>query len=146
MKLTDKILTELIGDVEDVFSSYERESYLDDNDLIEETSELYDGKKVLIVKNVYEIESILKESETPWVYHYSLNLNWVVFFNRLYQKMWVYNYIKEGNDLEEIFVKTRRLEVIFNHVDGIIESGDKIYLVKDDVKLIQKGIRKFYLP
>jgi len=145
MKLTDKILTELIGDVEDVFSSYERESYLDDNDLIEETSELYDGKKVLIVKNVYEIESILKESETPWVYHYSLNLNWVVFFNRLYQKMWVYNYIKEGNDLEEIFVKTRRLEVIFNHVDGIIESGNKIYLIKDDVKLIQKDLRRFTL-
>ena len=145
MKLTDKILTELIGDVEDVFSSYERESYLDDNDLIEETSELYDGKKVLIVKNVYEIESILKESKKPWIYHYSLNLNWVVFFNRLYQKMWVYNYIKEGNDLEEIFVKTRRLEVIFNHVDGIIESGNKIYLIKDDVKLIQKDLRRFTL-
>lgn len=145
MKLTDKILTELIGDVEDVFGSYERESYLDDNDLIEETSELYEGKKVLIVKNVYEIENILQESETPWVYHYSLNLNWVVFFNRLYQKMWVYNYIKEGNDLEEIFLKTRGLEVIFNHVDGIIESGDKIYLIRDDVKLIQKDLRRFTL-
>ena len=60
--------------------------------------------------------------------------------------MWVYNHVKEGDDLEEIFLKTRGLEVIFNHVDGIIESGDKIYLVKDDVKLIQKGIRKFYLP
>jgi len=145
MKLTDKILTELIGDVEDVFGSYERESYLDDNDLIEETSELYEGKKVLIVKNVYEIENILQESETPWVYHYSLNLNWVVFFNRLYQKMWVYNYIKEDNDLEEIFLKTRGLEVIFNHVDGIIESGDKIYLIRDDVKLIQKDLRRFTL-
>ena len=145
MKLTDKILTELIGDVEDVFSSYERESYLDDNDLIEETSELYEGKKVFIVKNVYEVESILKESKKPWVYHYSLNLNWVVFFNRLYQKMWVYDNFKEGNDLEEIFVKTRRLEVIFNHVDGIIEGGDKIYLIKDDVKLIQKDLRRFTL-
>jgi hypothetical protein len=145
MKLTDKILTELIGDVEDIFGSYERYAYKSENDLIKKTSELYDGKKVLIVKNVYEIESILKESETPWVYHYSLNLNWVVFFNRLYQKMWIYNYIKEGNDLEEIFVKTRILEIIFNHVDGIIESGDKIYLVRDDVKLIQKDLRRFTL-
>ena len=59
--------------------------------------------------------------------------------------MWIYNYIKEGNDLEEIFVKTRILEIIFNHVDGIIESGDKIYLVRDDIKLIQKDIRRFTL-
>ena len=48
-------------------------------------------------------------------------------------------------DMEEIYLKTWRLEIIFNHVDGIIESGDKIYLVRDDVKLIQKDIRRFTL-
>ena len=146
MELPNILLTELIESTEKLFLTYERKSHLNDEDLIKETSDLYNGKEVLIVKNNYEIESILQESETPWVYHYSLNLNWVVFFNRLYQKMWVYNYVKEGDDLEEIFLKTRGLEVIFNHVDGIIENGDKIYLVRDDVKLIQKGIRKFYLP
>lgn len=145
MKLPDILLTELIESTERTFCSYERKSHLSDEDLIKETSDLYDGKEVMIIKSTYDIEDILKESQKPWVYHYSLNLNWVVFFNNLYQKMWVYDYVKEGNDLEEIFVKTRALEVIFNHVDGIIESGDKVYLIKDDVKLIQKDLRRFTL-
>ena len=110
---------------------------------MKETSDLYEGKEVLIIKNNYEIETILRESQTPWVYHYSLNLNWVVFFNRLYSCAWSQDLT--DIDMEEIYLKTWRLEIIFNHVDGIIESGDKIYLVRDDVKLIQKDIRRFTL-
>jgi hypothetical protein len=49
------------------------------------------------------------------------------------------------DDTQEIYLKTWRLELIFNHFDGIIESGDKIYLVRDDIKLIQKDIRRFTL-
>jgi len=143
MKLTDNFLTEIINSTEKIFSDYERKSHLSDDDLIKETSDLYEGKEVLIIKNNYEIETILRESQTPWVYHYSLNLNWVVFFNRLYSCAWSQDLT--DIDMEEIYLKTWRLEIIFNHVDGIIESGDKIYLVRDDVKLIQKDIRRFTL-
>lgn len=143
MKLTDNFLIEIINSTEKIFSDYERKSHLSDDDLIKETSDLYEGKEVLIIKNNYEIETILRESQTPWVYHYSLNLNWVVFFNRLYSCAWSQDLT--DIDMEEIYLKTWRLEIIFNHVDGIIESGDKIYLVRDDVKLIQKDIRRFTL-
>ena len=143
MKLTDNFLTEIINSTEKIFYDYERKSHLSDDDLIKETSDLYEGKEVLIIKNNYEIETILRESQTPWVYHYSLNLNWVVFFNRLYSCAWSQDLT--DIDMEEIYLKTWRLEIIFNHVDGIIESGDKIYLVRDDVKLIQKDIRRFTL-
>jgi len=143
MKLTDTFLTELIKSTEKIFCEYERKSHLSDDDLIKETSDLYGGKEVTIIKNVYEIEKILKEITKPWVYHYSLNLNWVVFFNRFYGWVWVQDLT--DSDMEEIFLKTWRLELIFNHVDGIIEGDDKIYLVKDDVKLIQKDLRKFTL-
>jgi len=143
MKLTDNFLTEIINSTEKIFSDYERKSHLSDDDLIKETSDLYEGKEVLIIKNNYEIETILRESQTPWVYHYSLNLNWVVFFNRLYSCAWSQDLT--DIDMGEIYLKTWRLEIIFNHVDGIIESGDKIYLVRDDVKLIQKDIRRFTL-
>lgn len=144
MKLTDNFLTEIINSTEKIFSDYERKSHLSDDDLIKETSDLYEGKEVIIVKSTYEIDNILKESQTPWVYHHSLNLNWVVFFNRLYDKMWLKNIVIE-DDTQEIYLKTWRLELIFNHFDGIIESGDKIYLVRDDIKLIQKDIRRFTL-
>ena len=143
MKLPDILLTELIESTEKIFSTYERKPHLNDEDLIKETSDLYNNKEVLIVKNNYEIENILQESQTPWVYHYSLNLNWVVFFNNLYYQMWLQDLVVD--DMEEIYLKTWRLELIFNHVDGIIESGDKVYLIKDDVKLIQKDIRRFTL-
>jgi hypothetical protein len=144
MKLTNNFLTELIEYTENVFSNYERKQHLSDEDLIKETSDLYEGKEVIIVKSTYEIDNILKESQTPWVYHCSLNLNWVVFFNRLYDKMWLKD-INIEDDIQEIYLKTWRLELIFNHFDGIIESGDKVYLIRDDVKLIQKDIRRFTL-
>lgn len=143
MKLTDNFLIELIEYVENIFTNYERKPHLNDEDLIKETLDLYGGKEVSIIRNVYEIEKILKEITKPWVYHYSLNLNWVVFFNKLYEKMWLQNLVID--DMEEVYLKTWRLELIFNHVDGIIEGDDKIYLVKDDVNLIQKDLRRFIL-
>jgi len=144
MKLTDKFLTKLIEHTENVFTNYERKPHLNDEDLIKETSDLYENKNIILVtKNSYQIDNILKETQTPWVYHYSLNLNWVVFFNNLYEKMWLQDLVND--DVREIYLKTWRLELIFNHVDGIIESGDKIYLVRDDVKLIQKDLRRFTL-
>jgi len=144
MKLTDKFLTKLIEHTESVFIDYERKPHLNDEDLIKEASGLYENKNIILVtKNSYQIDNILKESQTPWVYHYSLNLNWVVFFNNFYEKMWLQDLVVD--DMEEIYLKTWRLELIFNHIDGIIESGDKVYLIKDDVKLIQKDLRRFTL-
>jgi len=143
MKLSDNLLTKIIESTEKFFSEYERKPHLNDDDLIKETSDLYLGKEIIIIKNNYEIDNILQNSQKPWVYHYSLNLNWVVFFNRLYSSAWSQDLT--DLDMEDIYLKTWRLELIFNHVDGIIESNDKIYLVRDDVKLIQKDIRRFTL-
>ena len=53
MKLTDNFLTEIINSTEKIFSDYERKSHLSDDDLIKETSDLYEGKEVLIIKNNY---------------------------------------------------------------------------------------------
>lgn len=143
MKLPKELLLEIIKESENFFCEYKRISHLSEEDVIKETSDLYPGKEVVLIKNVYEIKNILKHSEKPWVYHYSSNLNWVLFFNKLYQKMWVYDYIDEDNDLEEIYLKTCRLEIIFNHVDGIIEKDDIIYLVKDDIDIIKNNIVKW---
>ena len=55
MKLPDILLTELIESTEKLFLTYERKSHLNDEDLIKETSDLYNNKEVFIVKNNYEI-------------------------------------------------------------------------------------------
>lgn len=143
MKLPEEFLSKIIEESESFFKNYERVSYMTEDDLIKETSDLYNGKNVYIIKNIYNVENILKDSENPFVYHYSSNLNWVLFFNKLYQKMWVNDYIKEGDDLEVIYLKTCRLEIIFNHFDGIIEKENDIYLVKDDINFIKNNITKW---
>jgi hypothetical protein len=144
MKLPKEFLDDIVKETEDSFNGYERKPYLSLEDLINETSKLYNNEKeVVFLDNIYDIKNTIKNSENPWVYHYTLNLNWVVFFNKLYQKMWINSL--EDNDFDDVYLKTCVLEIIFNHVDGIIEDEDKVFLIKDDVNLIQKGIKKFTL-
>ena len=145
MKLPKEFLDDIVKETEDSFNGYERKPYLSLEDLINETSKLYNNEKeVVFLDNIYDIKNTIKNSENPWVYHYTLNLNWVVFFNKLYQKMWLNNLDKESDDFD-VYSKTCVLEIIFNHVDGIIEDEDKVFLIKDDVNLIQKSIKKFIL-
>lgn len=146
MKLPKEFLDSTIKETEASFNEYKRKPYLSLEDLINETSILYNNEKeVVFLDNIYDIKNTIKNSENPWVYHYTLNLNWVVFFNKLYQKMWLSDFSKEVDDFDNIYSKTCVLEIIFNHVDGIIEDSGKVYLIKDDVNLIQKGIKKFTL-
>ena len=58
--------------------------------------------------------------------------------------MWTLDLIDDP-DLQDVYIKVYRLEVIFNHFDGIVEDGEKVYLIKDDINLIQKDIRKLTL-
>lgn len=144
MELPEHILDNFIQESESNFLNYIRKPWLNEETVMGEVSDLYKDKEVIILDAKSNIDDIIKNSIKPWVYHYSLNLNWVLLFKGLYEKMWISDLIYES-DLEDFYLKVCRLEIIFNHFDGIIEDNDKIYLVKDDVRLIQKDIRKFTL-
>jgi hypothetical protein len=140
-----------------VFKNYTRKPHLSKEVIIKETEDLYNNqKKVFWIENPYEIKKILKNCDNPWVYHYSLNLNWVLFFTTLFEiistkgsfssvseKLKYFGF--DFEDLEEVYLKTWRLKIIFDHADGLIEDGDKIYIIKDDYNLIQKGLDRFTL-
>jgi hypothetical protein len=144
MELPKHILTQFIEKTESYFIDYNRKSWLDEETLIGEASDLYKDKKIIILDSKSNINNIIGNSSKPWVYHYTLNLNWILFFKSLYESMWTLDLIDDP-DLQDVYVKVYRLEVIFNHVDGIVEDGDKVYLIKDDINLIQKDIRKLTL-
>lgn len=144
MELPEHILDNFIQESESNFLNYVRKNWLDEETVVAETYDLYGDKEIIILDAKSNIDDIIKKSSKPWVYHYSLNLNWVLFFKALYEKMWISDLIYDS-DLEDSYLKVCRLEIIFNHFDGIIEDSNKVYLVKDDVRLIQKDIRKFTL-
>lgn len=146
MNLPTKFLDEIIKETEKKFTDYKRTPYLTEIDLIKEVSDLYENKKqVILLNSLYDIRNTLSLSNKPWVYHVSLNLNWVVFFNHLYKKMSLSGYVDKDNkdDLESIYIKTNSLELVLNHIDGIIEDDNKIYLVKDDFNFINPEIKKW---
>jgi len=144
MELPKHFLTKFINDSELFLQSYNRKSWLDEETLIHEASVLYKDKKIILLDSKSNVNSIISNSSKPWVYHYSLNLNWILFFKGLYESMWTCDLV-DNHDLQDIYLKVNKLEVIFNHVDGIMEDGDKVYLIKDDINLIQKDIRKLTL-
>jgi hypothetical protein len=149
MKLPDEVLNSLIIRTEQVFKNYVRKPYLTKEDLIDETRDLFDEeKKVTWVDDPNEIGNILKNCKKPWVYHYSLNLNWVLFFTTLYEEYNFHMMQSRHLDMSEVcsmYLKAWRLKLVFDHADGIIEDGDEVYIIKDDYNLIQKGLSKFTL-
>lgn len=146
MEIPKEVLDDIIEFTNRNFENYEREQYLSDEELLEVTNELYDNeKKVIILQNQYEIKEKVLKSEKPWVYHNSLNMNWVLFFTSSYRKLYPYLELEERKDIKSTITKVRLLRKVFNHVDGVVEDGDFVYLIKDDVNLIQKGIKKFTL-
>jgi hypothetical protein len=144
MELPEHILDNFIQESESNFLNYNRKPWLNEETVVAEAYDLYSDKEIIILDAKSNIDDIIKNSSKPWVYHYSLNLNWVLLFKGLYEKMWISDLIYES-DLGDFYLKVCRLEIIFNHFDGIIEDNNKVYLVKDDVRLIQKDIRKFTL-
>lgn len=144
MELPEHILDNFIQESESNFLNYNRKPWLNEETVVAEAYDLYGDKEIIILDAKSNIDDIIKNSIKPWVYHYTLNLNWVLFFKELYEKMWISDLIYDS-DLEDFYLKVCRLEIIFNHFDGIIEDKDKVYLVKDDVRLIQKDIKRFTL-
>lgn len=146
MEIPKEVLDDIIEFTNRNFENYEREQYLSDEELLEATNELYDNeKKVIILQNQYEIKEKVLKSEKPWVYHNSLNMNWVLFFTYSYRKLYPYFDKEELVETKPIIKKVRLLRKVFNHVDGVVEDGDFVYLIKDDVNLIQTGLKKFTL-
>lgn len=148
MKLSDEWLNSLITRTEQVFKNYVRKPHLTKEDVINETKVLFDCQKEIIwVNNPHQIKNVLKDCKNPWVYHYTLNLNWVLFFTTLYEEYLFGLDLNEEDTLEigNIYLKAWRLKLIFDHADGIIEDENKVYIVKDDYNLIQKGLDKFTL-
>jgi hypothetical protein len=146
MDIPKEVLDNIIEFTNKNFEQYEREQYLSDGELIDVTNELYDNeKKVIVLQNQYEIKEKVLKSEKPWVYHTSLNMNWVLFFTSSYRKLYPYLDKEEITETKPIIKKVRLLRKVFDHVDGIVEDGDFVYLIKDDVNLIQTGLKKFTL-
>lgn len=123
MELPEHILDNFIQESESNFLNYNRKPWLNEETVVAEAYDLYGDKEIIILDAKSNIDDIIKNSSKPWVYHYSLNLNWVLLFKVLYEKMWTLDLIDDP-DLQDVYIKVYRLEVIFNHVDGIIELNE----------------------
>lgn len=144
MELDKEILDRVIELSDKKFSEYKREKHLSKEDLLDYVEEFYDyNKEVVLLNNIYEVKDKIKDSNKPWAYHYSLHLNWVVFFSVLSRKLLLSLPKSQRSEVREIRKKVRILEKIFNHVDGIIEDGDKVYLIETDVSFIKPNLDKW---
>lgn len=148
MDIPKNILDKAIENTHKIFEGYERNHRktlkLDKKQLTECVRRLYDEEKeVKFVDNIHEIKTILEYSEKPWVYHYSLNLNWVVFFTIFYEHIYSHIPDEEKADARPIYYKTLNLKWILENVDGIIEDKNIVYLVKDDATFIKGGLQKW---
>jgi hypothetical protein len=152
MEIPKEILDGIIPSVHRLFEKYERNNpnkinmNFNKERLLELAYEFYNkGKEIRWVEDINEVKKIASKSEKPWVYHYTLNLNWVVFFTMLYEHIyWDVN--KEWKDeVKPIYTKALHLKWLLENVDGIIEDGNVVYLIKDDVSFINTKLEKFTL-
>ena len=144
MEIPKVVLVYLIKSTNKKFQEYKREQYLSIDDLIDITNELYDNqKKVRWLENIHEVREKISTSDKPWAYHYSLNMNWVLFFTLSYRKLRPYLNSEERKDIKPTITKVRLLRKIFDHVDGIVEDGDFVYLIKTDVNFIKLKLQKW---
>jgi hypothetical protein len=154
MELPTPLLDKIIEYTNYIFENHTRSKHLTKQELEIIVRHLYnmDDKtitKIKWVSDVYEIRDLLKNIDKPWVYHYSLNLNWVLFFKTYYEfvSFKSFKYIKETTrtnfDVEnrDVYKKVCCLYDILNNIDGVIEDGDTIYLIKDDVTLIRPTLQ-----
>jgi hypothetical protein len=148
MELPKKILEDVVLRSEEFFKNYVRKQHLTKEDVIKEVSDLYNNKKKIIwLEDSNQLKVFIKNSEKPWVYHRSLNLNWVLFYNFLYEeylfKMQSIFSDETFEDISDIYLKTWRLNLLFDHADGLIEDGDKVFIVKDDINFIKNDLPKW---
>lgn len=143
MKIPPEVLTEGLEKIKHIMRSYKRneDSFVNmsKDEVIRLTNTFYDNKKTVIwLDTNHEIKEKIQGSEKPWVYHYSLNINWVLFFTEYYLTFCNrYQSDEERKDFFPIYEKAEYLRMMFVHIDGIIEDGDIVYLIKDDVEFIK---------
>jgi hypothetical protein len=144
MKIPKETLDEIIESTNRNFQNYKREQYLSDDEIIEMTHIMYDKQKIIKwLDNIQEVKEKVSTSDKPWVYHHSLNMNWVLFFTSSFRKIHRHLDIGERDELKPIITKIRSLRKIFDHVDGIVENGDFVYLIKADVNFIKMDLRRW---
>lgn len=146
MEIDKNKLDDVIKKTEKVFSEYKRKKLLSKESVLFFTKKIYGQEKdIIFLNNIFDIKDKIKNSEKPWAYHYSLHLNWVIFFRILTVEIWDQLSNFERDDFMDIFEKTRALEEIFNNVDGIIEDGDKVYLIETDVSFIKPSLDRWMI-
>ena len=144
MEIPKDVLDFVIESTNNNMENYVRKQYHSDEVILWCANFLYDeNKNIKWVNNIYEIKKIINVSEKPWAYHYSLNINWVLFFISLFEHIQPYLNEEDFEDMLSIYIKVTLLKNIFDHIDGIIEDGDTIYLVKTDVNFIKTKLDRW---
>jgi len=150
MELPRELLDKIIPSVHELFKNYKRDNFnkrnlnMDKERLIELAHNFYDEEKeIRWVEDIYEVKGIIDKSEKPWVYHYSLNLNWVVFFTLFVEHIGWDVHREWMTEVTPIYTKTLHLKWLLENIDGIIEDGNVVYLVKDDHNFIKTKLDKW---
>jgi len=150
MELPKELLDRIIPSVQDLFERYRRDNEnkqnfnMDKNDIIELAHEFYDKKKeIRWVDDIIEVKNIVSKSEKPWVYHYSFNLNWVVFFTTFFEHISWDDFREWKKEVKPTYWKALHLKWLLENIDGIVEDNDIVYLIKDDYNLIKTKLNKW---
>lgn len=144
MEIPKEILDKVIELSNKEIQNYNRVQTLSNEEVMEDVIELYDFKKtVKWVDNVHEVKHIISRSDKPWAYHYSLNLNWVLFYRTLCRRIWPYLTIEERRDILPSYSKVKLLRKIFDHVDGLVEDGEMVYIIKSDFNFIKSKLDRW---
>lgn len=150
MELPKEFLDKIIPSVHSLFERYDRDNFnkrnlnLTKERLIELAHEFYDKEKeIKWVEDVNEVKRIISKSEKPWVYHYTLNLNWVVFFTMFVEHVGWDEFREWKTEVKPIYNKTLSLKWLLENIDGIIEDGGVVYLIKDDHNFIKTKLNKW---
>ena len=151
MDMPYDVLDEIIKQTSQL-ETYTRQPYLDDKGAESLVRNLYkdESKRIYWLEDPIEIKQKIKHSTKPWVYHYSLNLNWVLFFKKYYEFVSQNPQLFDEDQVNKIFLEESEetyqhvcvLKEIFDHVDGIMEDDNKIYIVKSDIGLIKSDFKK----
>lgn len=159
MNIPKHLLQSFHESVGNILNSYNREHVTEKvrkrpkDDIENFVKQLYGyDKKIEWLNTNLEVNKNLSLTNKPWVYHYSVNLSWVLFYKCFYElvfnKLHNQNYeelqyfIDEGT---ETYHQVCNLYIILNAVDGIMESDDTVYLVKTDLSFIKQDVGKIFI-
>jgi len=146
MKISEVKLDWILENTKLTFEKYKREEDLSKNQInIVIRCVFGSDKEIKWLNNLYDIKDAVRKSQKPWAYHYSNNFNWVIAFIHFYEIGSPDFSEQERSEMSNIYVKCLYLKILFDHVDGVIEDDDTIYVFKDDINLIKTKINKIYL-